>query len=63
MTTKITVEIDMDERLTEESRYAGVIDNENYKMVVTGKSIADCFRKLSESMVVVDDFRKNRDSI
>jgi len=57
MRTKITVEIDMDEKLPEESRYAGVINDENYKMVVTGKSIADCFKKLSESMVVVDDFK------
>jgi|SRR5580765_2580236 len=59
---KITVEIMFDERIPEEERYCASIKEGIYKgTVVTGNSISDCFKELSVSMFVMDDYKsKNK---
>lgn len=56
---KITVEIFYADDVPELSqRYVAPISEGDYKaMVVTGSSISDCFKELSISMFILDDFK------
>ena len=55
MQKKIIVEIDFDENIPEpKQRYTASVNDEVYKVVVTGGSIAECFEQLAISMDCLD---------
>ena len=58
MAQQILVKIDYRELLPTEVRYVATINNENYKIVVSADSIANCFKELSKSIFVADAYQK-----
>jgi hypothetical protein len=56
----IKVKIEFCENIPdEEQKYLASIDEGDYKgTIVTAESVAECFRQLGTSIMVLDDFRK-----
>ena len=65
---KIEVEIEYIDHLYDlegnkipvEPHYLASINNDRYKMLVKADSIANCFKELSESIFVSDDYQKQK---
>ena len=51
----IEVKINYNELLPTEERYVAIINNENYKIVVSANSVANCFKELATSIFVSDN--------
>jgi hypothetical protein len=56
----IEVKIHHIEHLPTEVSYMASIDNEKYKMAVVADSIANCFKELSISILVADEYEKQK---
>jgi len=55
MDKKIIVRIDYAENIPDvSSRYVATINDDDYKIVVSGKSITECFEQIAISMDCID---------
>jgi len=55
MKKKIIVEIIYAENIPDvSSRYVATVNDDDYKIVVSGKSITDCFEQIAISMSCID---------
>lgn len=58
MQTKIIVEILFDENIPDENQqYTASVNNDDYKIVVTGKNIPECFEQIAISMECTDNYK------